>query len=86
MIGYAASLLILVVTGVMIAGHKGDSERNDLYTMSIEVLQTEQVSDGSIYDVDFEWLGEVDPRSSGAGLFYIDHLTHNVHRGRKTYS
>ena len=36
---------------------------------------------GSIYDVDFEWLGEPDPRPRGAGLYYIDHLTHNVRRG-----
>ncbi len=52
MIGYAASLLVLVIAGVMIAGIKGDSERNDLYTMSIEVLQTEQVADESIYNVE----------------------------------
>ena len=37
---------------------------------------------GSIYDVDFNWLGARDPKPDGAGLFYIDHLTHNVHRGR----
>jgi 4-hydroxyphenylpyruvate dioxygenase len=37
---------------------------------------------GSIYDVDFAWLGEPDPKPEGAGLWYIDHLTHNVHRGR----
>jgi 4-hydroxyphenylpyruvate dioxygenase len=37
---------------------------------------------GSAYDDEFEWLGERDPRPAGAGLFYIDHLTHNVHRGR----
>ena len=37
---------------------------------------------GSIYDVDFEWLGEKDPKPYGAGLWYIDHLTHNVYRGR----
>jgi 4-hydroxyphenylpyruvate dioxygenase len=37
---------------------------------------------GSIYDVDFEWLAEKDPQPKGAGLWYIDHLTHNVHRGR----
>jgi 4-hydroxyphenylpyruvate dioxygenase len=37
---------------------------------------------GSIYDVDFTWLGEGDPKPAGAGLWYIDHLTHNVHRGR----
>ncbi|MFN3687586.1 4-hydroxyphenylpyruvate dioxygenase [Salinarimonas sp.] len=37
---------------------------------------------GSIYDVDFVWTGERDPHPPGAGLHYIDHLTHNVHRGR----
>ena len=31
---------------------------------------------------EFEWLGAHDPRPEGAGLFYLDHLTHNVHRGR----
>jgi 4-hydroxyphenylpyruvate dioxygenase len=36
---------------------------------------------GSIYDVDFQWLGERDPAPTGLGLFYIDHLTHNVQRG-----
>ena len=37
---------------------------------------------GSIYDVDFEWLPDVDHNPKGVGLTYIDHLTHNVHRGR----
>jgi 4-hydroxyphenylpyruvate dioxygenase len=37
---------------------------------------------GSAYDAEFDWLGEPDPRPVGAGLFYLDHLTHNVHRGR----
>jgi 4-hydroxyphenylpyruvate dioxygenase len=37
---------------------------------------------GSPYDVEFEWIGARDPRPVGAGLYYIDHLTHNVHRGR----
>jgi 4-hydroxyphenylpyruvate dioxygenase len=37
---------------------------------------------GSAYDAEFEWLGARDPRPAGAGLFYLDHLTHNVHRGR----
>ncbi|MGE3275706.1 MAG: 4-hydroxyphenylpyruvate dioxygenase [Vicinamibacterales bacterium] len=37
---------------------------------------------GSIYDQDFEWLGEADPAPMGHGLWYIDHLTHNVYRGR----
>ena len=37
---------------------------------------------GSAYDAEFEWLGAKNPRPEGAGLFYLDHLTHNVHRGR----
>jgi 4-hydroxyphenylpyruvate dioxygenase len=40
---------------------------------------------GSIYDVDFVGAeGALDPLPSpaGAGFSYIDHLTHNVHRGR----
>jgi 4-hydroxyphenylpyruvate dioxygenase len=37
---------------------------------------------GSAYDAEFEWTGAKDPRPEGAGLHYIDHLTHNVHRGR----
>jgi len=37
---------------------------------------------GSIYDVDFVWTGERDPHPPGVGLHYIDHLTHNVRRGR----
>jgi len=36
---------------------------------------------GSIYDVDFEWLDAAEPKPQGAGLYYIDHLTHNVKRG-----
>lgn len=37
---------------------------------------------GSIWDVDFRWTGERDPKPQGVGLYYIDHLTHNVMRGR----
>lgn len=36
---------------------------------------------GSIYDVDFFWTGEREAKPAGAGLYYIDHLTHNVRRG-----
>ncbi|NDP43828.1 MAG: 4-hydroxyphenylpyruvate dioxygenase [Aromatoleum sp.] len=36
----------------------------------------------SIYDIDFVPLPGVDRHPRGAGLTYIDHLTHNVHRGR----
>jgi 4-hydroxyphenylpyruvate dioxygenase len=39
-------------------------------------------SKGSVYDSAFDWTGERDPRPEGVGLFYLDHLTHNVHRGR----
>src|ERR1700726_2329745 len=37
---------------------------------------------GSAYDAEFEWTSAKNPRPEGAGLFYLDHLTHNVHRGR----
>jgi 4-hydroxyphenylpyruvate dioxygenase len=37
---------------------------------------------GTIYDVDFEYLPGVERQPKGVGLTYIDHLTHNVHRGR----
>lgn len=36
----------------------------------------------SIYDIDFVFIDDVDPRPKGAGLGLIDHLTHNVYRGR----
>lgn len=35
-----------------------------------------------IYDVDFEPIAGANPNPVGHGLTYIDHLTHNVHRGR----
>jgi 4-hydroxyphenylpyruvate dioxygenase len=34
------------------------------------------------YDVDFEPLAGAELNPAGIGLTYIDHLTHNVHRGR----
>ncbi len=37
---------------------------------------------GSIWDVDFRWTGAREASPEGAGLYYIDHLTHNVERGR----
>ena len=36
---------------------------------------------GSIYDVDFDFAEGVEQSPPGVGLTYIDHLTHNVHRG-----
>jgi 4-hydroxyphenylpyruvate dioxygenase len=37
---------------------------------------------GSAFDAEFTWLGERDPHPEGVGLYYLDHLTHNVARGR----
>src|ERR671919_1705132 len=37
---------------------------------------------GSIYDIDFVWGEEAPLHPPGAGLTRVDHLTHNVHRGR----
>ena len=39
----------------------------------------------SIYDIDFEWVEGVERRPRGHGLRLIDHLTHNVYRGRMAY-
>ncbi len=45
--------------------------------------QTEgSVGNISIYDVDFEAIPGAVANPVGSGLTYIDHLTHNVHRGR----
>ena len=37
---------------------------------------------GTIYDVDFVPVEGADPNPPGVGFTQIDHLTHNVHRGR----
>ncbi|MFN3986288.1 MAG: 4-hydroxyphenylpyruvate dioxygenase [Rhodocyclaceae bacterium] len=39
----------------------------------------------SIYDIDFRFIDGVARRPIGHGLQYIDHLTHNVYRGRMAY-
>jgi len=39
----------------------------------------------SIYDIDFEFIDGVDRNPPGHGLSIIDHLTHNVYRGRMSY-
>jgi 4-hydroxyphenylpyruvate dioxygenase len=39
----------------------------------------------SIYDIDFEFIDGVDRRPKGHGMSIIDHLTHNVYRGRMVY-
>ncbi len=39
----------------------------------------------SIYDIDFEWLPGTERHPKGHGFRIIDHLTHNVYRGRMAY-
>ena len=39
----------------------------------------------SIYDIDFEWVGGAERHPVGHGLKLIDHLTHNVYRGRMAF-
>ncbi len=39
----------------------------------------------SIYDIDFRFVDGVERRPRGVGLRLIDHLTHNVYRGRIQY-
>jgi 4-hydroxyphenylpyruvate dioxygenase len=39
----------------------------------------------SIYDIDFEFFEGVDRHPEGCGFKLIDHLTHNVYRGRMEY-
>ncbi|MDH0646153.1 4-hydroxyphenylpyruvate dioxygenase [Pseudomonas sp. GD03858] len=39
----------------------------------------------SIYDIDFKFIEGVERNPVGAGLKIIDHLTHNVYRGRMAY-
>jgi 4-hydroxyphenylpyruvate dioxygenase len=43
----------------------------------------DRYADGTaIYDIDFEYLSGTERRPAGRGLEVIDHLTHNVYRGR----
>jgi len=46
----------------------------------------DRYEDGAaIYDIDFEYLEGVDRHPEGCGFELIDHLTHNVYRGRMDY-
>ena len=50
------------------------------------VYLIDRFEDGnSIYDIDFEYLDGVDTHPVGAGFDIIDHLTHNVYKGRMDY-
>ena len=46
------------------------------------IYLVDRYRDVSIYDMDFNWIPGVPKNPAGAGLKSIDHLTHNVHRGR----
>ncbi len=46
------------------------------------IYLVDRYGEHSIYDVDFVPLDGAEAKPRGAGLSYIDHLTHNVHRGR----
>jgi 4-hydroxyphenylpyruvate dioxygenase len=50
------------------------------------VYLIDRYADGSsIYDIDFQYLPGVERRPRGCGFEVIDHLTHNVYRGRMDY-
>ena len=50
------------------------------------VYLIDRYEDGaSIYDIDFEWLPGTDRHPAGCGFRAIDHLTHNVYRGRMQF-
>ncbi len=45
------------------------------------IYLVDRYGEQTIYDVDFNYLPGVEKNPAGAGLTYIDHLTHNVSRG-----
>ncbi len=46
----------------------------------------DRFEDGSsIYDIDFDFIDGVDRHPAGCGFHTIDHLTHNVYRGRMAF-
>lgn len=50
------------------------------------IYLVDRFEDGkSIYDIDFEYLDGVDIHPEGCGFNVIDHLTHNVYKGRMDY-
>ena len=48
------------------------------------IYLVDRYGERSIYDVDFVPTPGADPKPVGVGLTTVDHLTHNVHRGRMT--
>jgi 4-hydroxyphenylpyruvate dioxygenase len=56
----------------------------DVPTGPMELI--DRFEDGkSIYDIDFEWIEGAERHPRGHGLRLIDHMTHNVYRGRMNY-
>jgi 4-hydroxyphenylpyruvate dioxygenase len=45
------------------------------------IYLVDRYGEQTIYDIDFNYFPGVDRHPKGTGLTYIDHLTHNVHRG-----
>ena len=41
--------------------------------------------ENTIYDIDFNWIEGVDRHPEGCGFHTLDHLTHNVYRGRMKF-
>jgi len=41
--------------------------------------------ENTIYDIDFNWIEGVDRNPEGCGFHTLDHLTHNVYRGRMDF-
>jgi 4-hydroxyphenylpyruvate dioxygenase len=53
---------------------------------SAPIYLIDRFEDGSsIYDIDFRWLESANLHPTGCGLELIDHLTHNVYRGRMAH-
>ncbi|UEM05362.1 4-hydroxyphenylpyruvate dioxygenase [Skermanella rosea] len=70
-----------------VAGTAGPMELNIPAIQGIGgslIYLVDRYGDRSIYDVDFEFIEGAESAPKGLGLTSIDHLTHNVHRGRMT--
>ena len=66
-------------------GHTGPMELNLPAIRGIGgslIYLIDRYGDHSIYDVDFKPIAGADQHPFGVGLREIDHLTHNVHKGR----
>ena len=68
-----------------VAGRVGPMELNIPAIRGIGgslIYLVDRYGDRSIYDVDFRWVPGAPSKPAGSGLTAVDHLTHNVHRGR----